>query len=192
MNRKLLAASMIITLGIVAVLSTVVFVASRQETAPVDLSDAFEVMRLTPAHATAPDFTLASLGDNPDINLEAYRGNVVFLNFWATWCAPCVAEMPAMQTLYERYRDDGLVVLAVNVREEEPVVREFIDRLGVTYPVALDRNGTVTNLYNVRGFPTTVIIDRSGNVIGVKLGYHDWDEEETMNAFGTIMQMDSL
>lgn len=191
MKRNVLAASLAVFLALAALFSTVVIVtAGRQET-PVDLAAAFEIMRLTPTSAAAPDFTLASLEASSTISIDDFRGQVVFLNFWATWCAPCVAEMPAMQTLYERYRDDGLVVLAVNVREDEATVQEFIDRLGVTYPIALDRAGEVTNLYNVRGFPTTMIIDRGGNVIGVKLGYHDWDEEATMNAFGEIMRMGS-
>lgn len=192
MNRKRLAAGLSVVLLIAVLLSAVVMVGAGQQSTPVDLSDAFEVMRLTPASSAAPGFSLASLAGEADIRLEDYRGQVVFLNFWATWCAPCVAEMPAMQTLYDRYRDDGLVMIAVNVREDRAQVQEFIDRLGLSYPVALDSNGSVTNLYNVRGFPTTMIIDREGTVIGVKLGYHDWDEQATMQAFGEIMKIGTL
>ncbi|MFP4510733.1 MAG: TlpA family protein disulfide reductase [Spirochaetaceae bacterium] len=192
MNRTWLATGLAGVLLIVALLSVVLMVSSGRQSSPVDLSNAFAVMGITPASSDAPEFSLASLSGDVETRLRDHRGQVVFLNFWATWCAPCVAEMPAMQRLYDRYRDDGLAMIAVNVREDRAQVGQFIDRLGVSYPVALDSDGSVTGLYNVRGFPTTVIIDREGRVMGVKLGYHDWAENATLQAFGDIMRMGSL
>ena len=117
----------------------------------------------------APDFTLPTL-DGEMVSLASYRGQPVLLNFWATWCPPCRAEMPAMQRVYETYRDDGFVVLAVNVRESEEPVRAFIEELGLTFPILMDEKGDVTNTYRVYGLPTTYFLDREGRVYRVQVG----------------------
>lgn len=109
----------------------------------------------------APDFTLPDLNEEP-VALSDWRGQIVLLNFWTSWCAPCRVEMPLLQALYEAYRDDGLVVLAVNLEEEPERVAAFVEDLGLAFPVLLDEKAAVGTLYRVRGAPTTYFIDRDG------------------------------
>ena len=111
----------------------------------------------------AADFTLADL-DGRSQSLSQYRGKVVLLNFWATWCKPCTTEMPAMQAVYDRLRDRGFVVLAVNELEEDAKVREHMKTYGHTFPVLMDRQNRVANMYGVFGLPVSVFIDEQGLV----------------------------
>jgi len=128
-----------------------------------------------------------STPDGDDVALEDYRGKVVFLNFWATWCPPCREEMPSMQALYEELAEEGLAIVAVNVLEPEELVSDFIDENGFTFPVLLDHDGRVQLRYSVRAYPTTYIIDRGGNVIAVRPGYHDWASPEIVDAFRALL-----
>jgi peroxiredoxin len=111
----------------------------------------------------AVDFTLTDL-DGRQQSLSQYRGKVVLLNFWATWCKPCTTEMPAMQATYDRLRDKGFVVLAVNELEDDEKVREHIRTYKHTFPVLMDRENRVANLYGVYGLPVSVFIDEAGIV----------------------------
>lgn len=112
-----------------------------------------------PAH----EFSLPDLSGRVQ-SLSQYRGKIVLLNFWATWCKPCTTEMPAMQACYDRLRDDGFVVLAIDELEDEGKVREHIRAHGHTFPVLLDRDNHVANLYGVFGLPVSVFIDETGTV----------------------------
>lgn len=132
------------------------------------------------------DFLLSMLGGGEN-NLDSYRGKVVFLNFWATWCPPCREEMPSMQVLYDELADDGLEILAVNVLEDEATVSAFVEENGFTYPVMLDRQGRVAMRYAVRAYPTTYLLDRDGKVIAVRTGFHEWDSPEMIEAFRSIL-----
>lgn len=109
----------------------------------------------------AADFTLTDLAGQTR-SLSQYRGSVVLLNFWATWCKPCTTEMPAMQATYDRLKDKGFVVLAVNELEDDRKVAEHIKAYGHTFPVLMDRDNRVANLYGVYGLPVTVFIDEHG------------------------------
>lgn len=111
----------------------------------------------------AADFTLSDLDGRPQ-SLSQYRGKIVLLNFWATWCKPCTKEMPAMQAAYDRWRDKGFVVLAVNELEDAEKVREHIREYKHTFPVLMDRDNRVANLYGVYGLPVSVFIDEAGRV----------------------------
>lgn len=97
-------------------------------------------------------------------SLEQYKGKIVLVNFWATWCKPCTSEMPAMQTVYDQLRDKDFVVLAVNELEDEAKVREHIQQYNHTFPVLLDRENQVANQYGVFGLPVSVFIDQQGVV----------------------------
>ena len=112
---------------------------------------------------TATDFGLPDL-DGRQIRLSDYRGKMVLLNFWATWCKPCTTEMPAMQAAYDKLRDHGLVVLAVNELEDTAKVRQHIETYGHTFPVLMDRSNKVANMFGVFGLPVTVFIDQNGVV----------------------------
>lgn len=134
----------------------------------------------------APALTLDRL-DGGTASLSDYRGRVVLLNIWATWCGPCVREMPAIQAAYERYRDQGFEVLAVAVDQNpgsprpdggvDGPVSDFVDRFGLTFPVLLDPTGGTERLYGVDGLPTTFLIDREGKVRVRELGGRFWDSE---------------
>lgn len=134
------------------------------------------------------NFVLATL-DGGDKSLEDYRGKVVFLNFWATWCPPCREEMPSMQVLYDELSDEGLEILAVNILEPVDLVSAFIEENEFSYPVLLDRDGRVSLRYSVRAYPTSYIIDRAGNVIGVRQGSHDWSTLEMIDGFRKLLEL---
>lgn len=111
----------------------------------------------------ASNFSLTDLSGKTRA-LSDYHGQIVLLNFWATWCKPCTTEMPAMQTIYERLRDRGFVVLAINELEDEAKVREHIKVYSHTFPVLLDKDNRVANQYGVFGLPVSVFIDEQGIV----------------------------
>lgn len=120
----------------------------------------------------APDFTLPNLDGDP-LSLSMFRGDVVLINFWTTWCPPCREEMPALQEAYENYRDKGFTVLAVNwTQVDDPEqVEPFVRELGLTFPILLDERGEVSEgLYNLLGLPTSVFVDRGGNVREIFIG----------------------
>jgi peroxiredoxin len=123
----------------------------------------------------APDFTAPGLTSRA-VRLSALTGQVVFLNFWATWCPPCREEMPSMDRLYRRFKARGFTVVAVSIDAGgAAVVAPFVKELGLTFPIALDPKLEVANQYRVRSLPTTVLIDRPGQLAGVALGPRDWD-----------------
>ncbi len=107
------------------------------------------------------DFHLTDL-EGKSQSLSQYRGKIVLVNFWATWCKPCTTEMPAMQAIYDKLRDKGFVVLAINELEDDAKVREHIKQYGYTFPVLMDRDNTVANQFGVFGLPVSVFIDQEG------------------------------
>jgi peroxiredoxin len=129
---------------------------------------------LVPAPQTgfpAPDFTLETI-DGQTVTLSSLRGKPVILNFWASWCPPCKAEMPAIQHVYEDYRARGLVVLAVNAAHQDTLVnvQAFLTENSLTFPVPLDPAGTVNTLYQVRSLPTTFFIGADGVIREIVIG----------------------
>jgi peroxiredoxin len=118
---------------------------------------------------TAPDFTLVDLDGNT-VTLSDLRGQVVMLNFWAVWCGFCQFEFPAIQAGYEAHRDQGFVVLAVDVQEERDVVQGFMEDMGATFTALLDTQAEVTLAYRIRGLPTSVFIDQDGVIFAVHIG----------------------
>ncbi|MDR2662305.1 MAG: TlpA family protein disulfide reductase [Treponema sp.] len=114
--------------------------------------------------------------------LSAYKGKVVLLNFWATWCPPCRAEMPSMETLYKRFKDQGLEILAVDCAEEKAVVERFIENNKYSYPVLLDTDGTVSSLYGIEAIPTSFILNREGKIIARIVGGLRWNDPKIIAA----------
>ena len=127
-----------------------------------------------PEGESAPPFTLAdSRGNGRSWSLAALRGKVVLLNFWATWCEPCRAEMPSLQQLADLYGGD-LAVLALNFKEREPRVNQFAQGAGLSLPLLMDRDGAVAAAYGVRIFPSTVLVARDGRPTLRITGEVDW------------------
>jgi peroxiredoxin len=120
--------------------------------------------------STAPDFTLRTMG-GPNMRLQEQRGQVVMVNFWATWCGPCRQEMPHLNRLYEKYKASGFVLLGVNVDDDARNAADVAAKLGVTFPVLLDTDKKVSKLYDLATMPSTVLIDRDGKIRYVHRGY---------------------
>ena len=127
---------------------------------------------------SAPSLVLADIR-GVEHSLEQYRGKVVVVNFWATWCPPCVEELPSLENAWHRYRQQGLVVLAVS-GEESDVVSAFLERLpsDITFPVLIDGDMKSGNRWQIRGLPTTVVVDRSGVVHWRAEGQLDFSASE--------------
>ena len=121
----------------------------------------------------APDFDLPSLEDGRPIRLSSFRGDVVVLNFWASWCAPCRLEAPGLRRVSERYRDEGVRVLGVDYRDDEAAARVFVDEFRLTYPSVSDPSGSLAYDFELIGFPTTFIIDPAGTIRYRFVGYLD-------------------
>ena len=130
-------------------------------------------VRSWPRDRPPPALTLQDL-DGKTWSLAGLKGQPLVLNFWATWCDPCRAEMPSLQRLATRHRRDGLVVLAVNYKEEAAAVRLFARSLPIELPVLLDADGDVTSAWTPRVFPTTVLVARSGIPTHTVVGEMDW------------------
>lgn len=124
---------------------------------------------------TAPRFTVPAL-QHGAIKLQAYRGKVVVLNFWATWCPPCVEETPSLEAFAQRVKDDGVIVLGVSVDEHEPALKKFAADYHLTYPIGRDPGGALAAHYGTYKFPETYIIDRTGRVAEKIIGAMDWTD----------------
>lgn len=120
---------------------------------------------------TAPDFTLDLLGGGK-VTLSDLRGKVVLVNFWTSWCPPCRLEMPAIEKSYRSYKDLGFVVIGLNLtaQDSEQAAAEFAKEVGITFPIALDRDNAVGNLYRNTALPTSFFIDRNGVIRSVIVG----------------------
>jgi len=126
-------------------------------------------------YKSAPDFSLTMLGGGEKA-LADYRGKVVLIHFWATWCVACRHEMPQIEQLWQRYRDDGLVVLGVNVdRGNISGVRDFVRQRNLSFPSVLDPDGSVRNTYEIRALPTSYLIGSDGKIIGRIIGGRKWN-----------------
>jgi len=140
---------------------------------PAEEAPAFDITQ-PKQRLAAPDIRLADLAGLP-VALERYRGKLVLAHFWATFCAPCRDEMPALERLWQRYRDDGLVVVAIAAdRGNIDVVREFARQTAITFPVLHDAAGTVRDRYEVTALPMTYVIGRDGKISGRAIGTRDW------------------
>jgi len=120
----------------------------------------------------APDFTLTSLNDE-QMTLSDFRGRPILINFWTTWCAPCRAEMPELERAYKVYADDGLVILAVNLTQQDALedVQTFVEEFQITFPVLLDEESYVAqDLYRLVGLPMSVFVNSDGNITRIHMG----------------------
>lgn len=134
----------------------------------------------------APGFRLVD-GQGLGLGLDDYRGKLVLLNFWATWCPPCVQEMPSLNATYERFREDGLVVLGVSVDEDAAQYSDFLKRRGVTFPTARDPQRRVSSRYGTQKYPESYLISRDGRVLRKYVGPEDWGRPEIANYLRSVL-----
>ncbi len=136
---------------------------------------------------TAPDFVLKSAtGEN--LRLSEYRGDVVMINFWATWCGPCRQEMPLLDELYGRYQRVGFSLLGVNIDDDPRRAMAMVNELGVSFPVLFDEQKQVSRLYQVEAMPVTILLDREGTVRYVHHGYKPGYEQKYLNEIRSLLR----
>ncbi len=133
----------------------------------------------------AQNFILKDLDGN-DVSLEDHRGKIILINFWATWCLPCRVEMPSMEKLYTRFKNDDFTILAIDLQEDADSVKAFKEQYKLNFPILLDSDGSVGEFYGVFSIPTTYLVDREGYIIAGAIGARDWASE---NAFMLINQL---
>ncbi len=132
-------------------------------------SDGPEATAAVNVGESAPSFTLVDLEGN-QVSLSDFRGKTVFVNFWATWCPPCRAEMPEIEAVYQEYKDKGVVVIGVDILEPEDVVRQYVQQGGYSWTFVLDTSGEMAGNYKVTAIPTSFFIDREGIIQAVNIG----------------------
>ena len=162
--------------------------AKAQSQAPSGTAKAFNEagLRLLNSKVSPRDFSL-SLLEGETKSLSSYKGKVVFLNFWATWCGPCRVEMPSMEALYNKFSDKGLEILAVNSGEDQATVRSFMKNEGFSFSALLDLDGRVSANYGVQAIPTTFLIDRDGMIILRLVGSIDWGTPKIHAALESLL-----
>ena len=139
------------------------------------------------AEGIAPDFGLpAASGDA--VSLADFSGQVVMINFWASWCGPCRQEMPLLDELHQRYQSLGFTMLGVNVEEDSTLADRFLEDTPVSFPILYDRENSVSKLYDVIAMPSTVIVDRSGNIRFIHHGYVPGTESEYQNQIRALLR----
>ncbi|MGD9151749.1 MAG: TlpA disulfide reductase family protein [Desulfobacterales bacterium] len=143
-------------------------------------------------HATRPlEIQLKDIFGNT-VSLSAFRGKIVFLNFWATWCPTCVVEMPSMEKLHRRFKNQDFVMIAVNMQESETQVKSFFEKLQLSFTALLDSSGEVAAGLAVNALPTTYFLDKEGRIIGVALGPREWDNQASIELFKFLINRPAL
>ena len=135
----------------------------------------------------APDFTLKSRGGE-NIKLSELRGQVVLINFWASWCGPCRQEMPLLDQMYQQYSPLGFTLLGVNVEQDTTDAERMLEDTPVTFPILFDAENEVSKLYDVTAMPSTVLVDRDGNVRYVHQGYKPGYENEYLTQIRALVR----
>jgi thiol-disulfide isomerase/thioredoxin len=135
----------------------------------------------------APTFALPSRGGDT-VTLEKLKGQVVMINFWASWCGPCRTEMPLLDQMYKRYSSLGFTLLGVNVESDTKDAEKLLQQVPVSFPVLFDKENKVSKLYEVNAMPSTVFIDRKGNVRYLHRGYKNGDEGEYLNQIRALLK----
>jgi peroxiredoxin len=140
-----------------------------------------------PETPAAPDFALQDVEGNPH-RLADYRGKPVVLNFWATWCAPCRAEMPSMQRAHESVADEGIAIVAINVGDDADSIQRFLAEVPVDFPLPMDIDMKVVQAYAARGLPTTFVIDPDGRLVYSAAGDREWDDPKILDQVRALIR----
>ncbi len=150
------------------------------------------VLITLPSHAgdlsgPAPDFTLKSLSGK-NLKLSEMRGEVIMLNFWASWCGPCRQEMPILEKIHQKYQPLGFTLLGVNVEEDSNEAKAYLKEIEVSFPILFDNQNKVSQVYNIIAMPSTIMIDRDGNMRYLHQGYKPGAEEEYVHYIKTLLK----
>jgi len=152
--------------------------------------DLFSKIKISPIKGDkkAPDFSLKDL-TGKKVELKQFKGKVIFLNFWATWCSPCREEMPYLEVLHQQFKEKNFILLAISVDYEglKPV-QEFINKHHYTFPVLLDPKFKTLDLFGVKGIPTTYLIDKKGRTVGKAVGPRDWKSPEVISLIKLLIE----
>ncbi|MCP4407577.1 MAG: TlpA family protein disulfide reductase [Gammaproteobacteria bacterium] len=132
-----------------------------------------------PNKPQAPDFVLTDFDGNTH-RLSDYRGKVLIVNFWATWCPPCREEMPSMQRAWEKLQQQNILMLAINVGEDEDTIFQFTANYPVDFPLLMDLDSKVVSAWPVRGLPTTFVVDPQGRLVYRAIGGREWDDPQLL------------
>jgi peroxiredoxin len=153
-----------------------------------DINTPQQIFQTPKTITQAPNLSLFDL-KNREQRLSRYAGKVILLHFWATWCSSCLLELPQLQTLWEKLRDKGLVVIAI-AADNRKSVEAFVKAKQFTFPVWIDQYGSGLRAYSVKGFPTTSLIGRTGNLEGMALGPRDWTNSYIFKMIEVILAKD--
>jgi thiol-disulfide isomerase/thioredoxin len=135
----------------------------------------------------APKFQLGSMAGKT-VSIDQYKGQVVMINFWASWCGPCRQEMPILEKLYGKYKPMGFTMVGINVEPDSQLAVNWLKETPVTFPILFDTKSEVSKLYKVAGMPSTVIIDRQGNLRWLHRGYKPGDENEYLDQIRALVR----
>ncbi len=186
MTRKVMKNNLVIFLAALMLLLLIPVEAFGQQ------REVLRNLKLAPVDhpGPAPHFLSMTPGGEK-IGIDDFKGKLVVLNFWATWCPPCRLEMPSMERLYQEFKGDGLEVVAINFMEREKPITSFLKENGFTFPVLLDKKGEIARSYGVHGLPVTFLIARNGKLLARSMGYKDWYKPEIRQLISTLLKDDS-
>ncbi len=136
----------------------------------------------------APDFPLSTFPDNTEINLKDFKGRVVYLDFWATWCPPCRKSFPWMDEMHERYKDEGLIIIAVTVDKKREQIEQFIKKTEPAFIIAHDPAGTVAKAYKIRAMPTSYLINKNGQLVMTHAGFRSIDKDKLETTIQSLLE----
>ena len=148
---------------------------------------ALPALAVNPTGSPAPQFTLGSRAGQ-SVSLAQYKGQVVMLNFWASWCGPCRQEMPLLESIYKKYNRLGFTMIGVNVEPDSNAANEWLKATPVSFPILYDKDSKVSKMYDVAGMPSTVIIDRTGKVRWLHKGFTPGAENEYMDQIRSLVR----
>ena len=149
----------------------------------------FRDMKIIRMHRIAPPVEISLLDiHGKQVTLADFKGKIVFLNFWTTWCPECRIEMPLMEKLHKRFKDRDFAVVAVNLRESATRVKNFFDEYKLTFTALLDSKGKIGPRFGVRAVPTTFILDKEGGIIGKVFGSREWNSQKSFDLFEHLIK----
>ncbi|RKX94442.1 MAG: TlpA family protein disulfide reductase [Spirochaetes bacterium] len=135
----------------------------------------------------AVDFSVVSM-DGQEVNLKDFKGKVIFLNFWATWCGPCKMEVKDIDNMYKKLKNKDFAVLAVDVQEDSKKIKSFMKEQDLSFPVYIDKDGKISYQYGVRGIPTTYIIGKDWKIVGRAVGPRPWGSEDSIKFMENLIK----